>query len=222
MRIGLYGGTFDPIHLGHLIAAQTALQALELDRIRFIPAYNPPHKTGKESGAEKRLEMLKLAVADNPAFEIDTREIEAHEVVYSIDTLNAIRMASPGDELFFIIGEDSLMTFEQWYRWREIAEMVTLTVVRRPEDHRRQGEAFEQAVERYREMGVRLVIVSDFSIEISSSLIRHYAASGKSIRYLVPDPVARYIAREGLYRHEQDLDGGGAGGEPGAAGAGAV
>lgn len=195
-RIGIFGGTFDPVHTGHLIAAESACEALGLDRIYFIPAYDPPHKAGRVRNVEDRLQMLTLALADNPRFALDRREIEAKEVSYTLHTVQAILQEQPGSTIYMVIGEDSLVYLKTWYHWEELLDLVQLVVVRRPmaEDHFAQARAELEAA------GHAVHVIDKARIDLSSEEIRQLVAEGKSIRYLVPDPVAAYIQDHGLYQ----------------------
>src|SRR5689334_1820220 len=132
MRLGLFGGTFDPIHLGHLILAEACREACALDRVWFVVAGVPPHKTGDRTPVEHRLEMARIAVAGHPAFEVS--EIEAHRPGphYSVETLGQVGRDRPGDELFFLIGADSLADLPYWRQPERIARLATVVVVNRP------------------------------------------------------------------------------------------
>src|SRR5438270_3511478 len=132
MRLGIYGGTFDPIHLGHLILAETCREACGLDRVWFVVAGEPPHKRGPRTSVADRLEMTRIAVAGHPAFEVSEIEARRPGPHYSVETLEAIVRERPDDELFFLIGADSLVDLPQWRQPDRILTMVTLVVANRP------------------------------------------------------------------------------------------
>src|SRR4051794_11006921 len=132
MRLGLFGGTFDPIHLGHLVLAEQCREACGLDRVWFVVAGAPPHKPGERTPVAHRLEMVRLAVAGHPAFEVSEVETRRPGPHYSVETLAAVRRDRPGDDLFFLIGADSLADLPQWRQPDEIARLATVVVVNRP------------------------------------------------------------------------------------------
>ena len=190
MHVGIFGGTFDPPHTGHLIAAQDACEALSLERFIFVPAADPPHKTGTAvSPAALRLEMLGAAVAGNPAFEISTAELDRAGPSYSVDTLRLLSTRYPGATLHLLIGVDQVREFRTWHKWEEILELAQIAMLTR-----------SGAEEPGPEAPFVRHVVKVTRIDVSSTLIRGRVAAGKSIRYLVPDAVEEIIAREGLYR----------------------
>ena len=132
MRLGLFGGTFDPIHLGHLIVAEQCREACRLDRVWFVVAGAPPHKRGDRTPVAHRLEMVRIATAGNPAFEVSEIEASRPGPHYSVDTLAAVHRDRPGDELFFLIGADSLVDLPTWRDPAGIARLATIVVVNRP------------------------------------------------------------------------------------------
>src|SRR5689334_2752563 len=132
MRLGLFGGTFDPIHLGHLILAESCREACRLDLVWFVVAGAPPHKPGDRTPVADRLEMARIAVAGHPAFEVSEVEAKRPGPSYSVETLEAIHADRPDDDLFFLIGADSLADLPHWRQPRRIAELATVVVVNRP------------------------------------------------------------------------------------------
>jgi len=188
VRIGIFGGTFNPIHLGHLLFAETARESLALDRIVFIPARQPPHKAPKHllPGAV-RFELVQLAVRDHPAFVASDIELQRPGKSYSIDTAKALRQQLPKAALFLLIGQDMLSV--PWLAWKELQRLCTVVVARRPGSRKASGA--RQARVKWLDMP---------QIDISSSDIRRRVAAGGSIRYLVPAAVAREIQQRGLYR----------------------
>jgi nicotinate-nucleotide adenylyltransferase len=197
MRLGIYGGTFDPIHLGHLILAETCREACGLDRVRFVVAGEPPHKPGKRTGVDDRLEMARIAVAGNPAFEVSEIEAKRPGPHYSVETLEAISRERPEDELFFLIGADSLVDLPQWRQPARICAMASLVVANRPGVPRPDPDALASA------LGPDARPIVDVTIPpigIASHELRRLVAEGRSIRYRVPRGVEVYIAENGLYR----------------------
>jgi nicotinate-nucleotide adenylyltransferase len=195
-RLGLLGGTFDPIHYGHLVAAEESCFRLQLDRVLLIPAGQPPHKLGRRvSPAEQRLAMVRLAAADNPALAVSTIELERQGPSYSVDTVAAVReQAGPSVELFFIVGTDALPDLLTWYQPRRLLQLCTLAVVSRP------GYPFDLShlVTTLPEAAERIVPVSAPELAISSSDLRARVAAGRPIRYQLPEAVELYIRQQGL------------------------
>lgn len=199
MRIGMYGGTFDPVHLGHLILAETCREQVRLDRIIFIPAGLPPHKQGREfTPGNARAEMLEFAIAGHAEFSVDRSEIKRSGPSYTVETLRSLRQDHPDDELFLLMGADSLAEFPLWKEPREIATLASLIVVNRgsqaPPD-------LAGLIPHLGEAAVaRIELVTMPGIDISASDIRRRAQQGRSLRYLVPRAVERYILEQHLYR----------------------
>ncbi|MDQ7065850.1 MAG: nicotinate-nucleotide adenylyltransferase [candidate division KSB1 bacterium] len=194
MRVGIFGGTFDPIHNGHLAIAQTAINELPLDKVLFIPAAIPPHKMHQEiSAPDIRLKLVQLAIADNPQFEFSTIELDREGPSYMVDTVRQLKAEHPDWELFLIIGADNLLGFREWHQPKEILQRCKLAVYPR----------YEADVQQVPESLLKhSVIFKAPRMEISSSYIRRLVFEGKSIRYLVPDTIDAYIRQEGLYgRH---------------------
>jgi nicotinate-nucleotide adenylyltransferase len=196
MRLGLFGGTFDPIHLGHLILAEACREAVGLERVWFVVAGSPPHKPAGRTPVSDRLEMVRIATAGHPAFEVSEIEARAAGPNYSFETVEAVQRDRPGDELFFLIGADSLAELPSWRHPQRIAAVATLVVVNRP--------GIDPAVlvaPPDLGPGARpLVTVTVPPIGIASHDLRRRVAEGRSIRYQVPRGVEAYIAANGLYR----------------------
>lgn len=193
MRTGLFGGTFDPIHVGHLIIAETVRSDFPLDRIIFIPTAAPSYKKETRiSPAEVRAEMVKLAVGNCPYFEVSDIEIQRGGVTYTVDTIRWFMESEEwrGEELYFIIGGDSLLDLGTWKDSEEILEKIQTLVVARP------GYDVNQSEWRFRE---KVTMVNVPLVDISSTEIRGRVQDGKSIRYWVPEKVESYILRKGLY-----------------------
>ena len=212
MRIGLMGGTFNPIHMAHLRIAEEAREFCSLDRVLFIPVADPPHKPlAGEVPFEQRCEMVRLAIAGNPAFELSDIEGRRSGKSYSIDTITAFRNEHPHAELYFIIGSDSFLELGLWRRYADIVCSCNLIVVERPgrqvSDPLSALPADLQEILHYSPAGRRLehgagTCVYFFAgclLDISSSEIRRLAAAGQSIAYLVPSRVEEYIKEQRIY-----------------------
>jgi nicotinate-nucleotide adenylyltransferase len=196
MRLGLFGGTFDPIHMGHLILAEACREACALDRVWFVVAGAPPHKPGDRTSVDDRLEMVRIAIAGHPAFEVSDLETRRPGPHYSVETLEEVRRLRPVDELFFLIGADSLADLPHWREPERIVSMATVVVVDRP------GVPLDLP-SRWPDLGpsalpFRMVKVPP--IGIASNDLRRRVAEGRSIRYQVPRGVEAYIDAHGLYR----------------------
>jgi nicotinate-nucleotide adenylyltransferase len=193
-RLGVIGGSFDPPHLAHLAIASEAAHAVTPDGVVFVPAAAPPHKEGvRRTPAEKRLEMTSLAIAGDERFSVSAIEIE-RGLVYTADMLAALR-EERGCELVFILGADSLLQLETWHAPKRLLSLCTLAVAPRPGTD---GEAIAAAARRW---GVERITLLDLpTLGLSSTMIRHRAAAGRPIRYLVPRRVEEYVLAEGLYR----------------------
>ncbi len=197
-RIGLLGGTFDPIHLGHLIVAEEARTRLSLDRLLFVPSRQPWRKAGREIAHEAdRLAMVRLAVEGNPGFEVSLVDLEREGPSYSVDTVCDVRASLlPEAELYFILGYDALMDLPHWHAPDELARITRLVTVVRP-GYELDWSPLEQAIPEAREA---VTLLETPEIGISSTEVRQRVAAGRSIRYWVPDLVAEYIQQQGLYR----------------------
>lgn len=196
MRLGLYGGTFDPIHLGHLILAEQCREACRLDRVWLIATGSPPHKPDGRTPVGHRLEMVRIAIAGHPAFAASDIEAKRPGPHYSVETLEAIRRDRPDDELFFLIGADSLADLPSWRAPERIAQLATIVVVNRP-------GLEEIDPTRFPDFGPGthpLAWVSIPPVGIASSDLRRRMAEGRSVRYQIPRGVEAYIEAHGLYR----------------------
>ncbi|HVP05706.1 MAG TPA: nicotinate-nucleotide adenylyltransferase [Dehalococcoidia bacterium] len=195
-RVGMLGGTFDPVHIGHLVLGEAAREELGLDRVIFVPTGHSWRKTDREiTPAAGRLEMLRLAVAGNPHFEVSTLEVEREGPSYSEITLAALQEANPGAELFFILGRDALADLPNWHDPRRVVELATLAVAER-------GDMDSPLIEdpALARLNARIAWLPMPEIGVSATDVRARAAAGRSLRYLVPDSVAEYIARHRLYQ----------------------
>jgi len=197
-RIGIFGGTFDPIHIGHLIIASEICEKLELDEIRFVVAPRPPHKNGIIASDEDRVAMVQLAIEQDHRFLIDLREFERPGRSYTVDTIRSFHEEFPDEELIFIMGEDALIDFPNWNNPDVIVDLATIAVASRPKIELDLSSLFE----RLPSARNRVIEVKTPEIAISSTLIRDRLARGEMIRYLVPAAVETAIYDRSLY-HER-------------------
>ena len=200
MRLGLYGGTFDPVHLGHLILAECCRESAALDEIWFIPNARSPHKQGVSMSDEQhRVRMIQLAIGGHESFHIWTRELERGGLSYTVDTLIEIQARRPQDDLYLLMGADTFTDFPNWKQPDEICRLATPLVVGRPQspppDLSMISDWLPDA--RLDEIRERQIIMP--LIDISSSDIRHRVRDGQSIRYRTPRAVEKYIETHGLY-----------------------
>lgn len=192
MKLGLMGGTFDPIHCGHVLLAQFVREALALDRVLFVPAADPPHKDSRRlgAGAEDRWRMVELAIAGLPAFEASRLELDRPGKSYTVDTLRLLRRAHPEAALYLLIGADNVPLMDTWYDPEGIFELCTVVAGARSGASAGGDPGLMQRVWR----------VETPLFEFSSTQIRDRQRRGMPIRYLVPGPVEEYIRQKGLYR----------------------
>ncbi len=201
MRVGILGGTFDPIHLGHLIVAEEVRVRLEVPKILFIPAGNPWLRRGPVAPAGHRLEMVRLAIKSNPFFELSSLEVQRPGPTYTVDTLTELRERFGEDaEFYFIIGPDALVELPKWKQPGRLIELCWLVGVKRPGAQEVKLEELERAIPG---LTSRLILVDEPQIGISSTEIRERVTRGLSIRYLVPEEVQDYIYRHRLYLKEE-------------------
>jgi nicotinate-nucleotide adenylyltransferase len=193
-RIGLFGGTFDPPHIGHLALAEAARDRLRLDEVRFIPAGRPPHKSRvRITPTALRVAMVRLAVRRNRAFTVSTLEAHRGGPSFTVETLRRVAGEEPGVRLYLLMGADSLGDFATWREPEAIVRLATLAVAERPgaPSPRRRTPA-----------RARIVWLGNAEIAVSSTLVRARVRAGRSVRYLVPDAVAAAIVRHRLYRRQ--------------------
>jgi len=201
-RVGLYGGTFDPIHIGHLIVARAVREQLALDRMVLIPSARPPHKPHPDlTDAVHRLAMARLAVDGEPELEISDCEARRTGPSYTIDTVQAFRKASgPQAEIIWVIGADTLAELASWHRIDELVDACQIVIAARPgwespDPAPLCGRLGDEQIDR-----LRGGMIETPRIDVSATEIRRRVAEGRSIRWLVPEPVHQYIAQHGLYR----------------------
>jgi nicotinate-nucleotide adenylyltransferase len=214
MKWGLFGGTFDPVHFGHLRAAQELITLLNLERVVFIPAAEPPHKTEREiTPFEHRLQMVRLAIAGNDQFAFSDAEFQRQGKSYSIDTVRYFLDSHDKSlELYFITGQDAFDAITAWYQWDKLLSLCHFAVMTRP-GYANKGLAhilppdiadryvYDEQNEIYKDrQGCSVLFRKTTFLDISSSDIRERIREGQSIRYLTPDNVIRYIASTGLYK----------------------
>jgi nicotinate-nucleotide adenylyltransferase len=198
--IGVFGGTFDPIHTAHLAVAQAAAEACGLERVVFIPAGQPPHKPGAViSPAADRVAMIERAIADNDRFAVDRLELEREGPSYTVDTLEALHARGDSD-LSLILSAEAFRQLPTWREPRRIVELARLIVA--PRDG--YADADPNVLGRqFPELGVRVTVLDWPRLRLSATELREQAAAGRSLRYLVPDAVAAYIGDHGLYRNQR-------------------
>jgi nicotinate-nucleotide adenylyltransferase len=193
VRIGVFGGTFDPPHVGHLLLASDARESLRLDNLTFVPAATQPFKVHARPVAspQDRLEMLRLAVADDPNYNVDDTEIGRKGLSFTVDTLEHLSKKNPGAKLFLLLGEDTLAGLDQWRNPERIRELASLAVMRRSSPD---GPGAVPPI------AAGVIEVSTRRVDVSSTEIRERLRAGKSIKGFVPESVERFIEARGLYR----------------------
>ncbi|NLG27620.1 MAG: nicotinate-nucleotide adenylyltransferase [Chloroflexi bacterium] len=200
-RIGVFGGTFDPIHIGHLVIAEEARVAYGLERVVFVPARISPHKLGvTPASGEDRCEMVRLAVHDNPAFDVSRVDLDRAGPSFTVDTLRSLHAEyGSATQLYFVMGADSLLAFKAWHKPKEILRLTRLIVVTRP------GYALDLAALDRELPGIAAAtgVLDSISLDISATDLRARVRQGRPIRYQVPCAVARYIAEHQLYAADQ-------------------
>ncbi len=205
-RIGLFGGSFNPIHCGHLIVARAIAEKLDLERVILLPSLNPPHKGDRKLlDAGHRAEMVKLAIAGEPLFEFSDYDLTRGGPSYTIDTVLHFRKALAADvELFWLIGADSLSELTTWHRVPELIDACHITTAHRPGSDAIDWKELGTGLTKARVARLRAGVVNTPRIEISSTDVRRRLRAGLSVRYLVPDRVYAYILCHRLYREAPD------------------
>jgi nicotinate-nucleotide adenylyltransferase len=212
--IGILGGTFDPIHFGHLRMAQELAGILNLGEVRFVPAAQPPHRAEPLGSAQHRAEMVRIAIAGNPLFSIDTREFERSGPSYMVDTLASLRAElGAGTSLYLLLGADAFLGLPTWHRWRKLFELAHVAVVHRPgsvldaDSPHMSPELRAEWLRRYSEYppttpNGTILSCEITALDISASAIRESLIQELSPRYLLPEPILGYILKHQLYRSE--------------------
>ncbi|MEM8600407.1 MAG: nicotinate (nicotinamide) nucleotide adenylyltransferase [Bacteroidota bacterium] len=197
-RLGLFGGTFNPPHIAHLAVAEALGEALDLEQVLWMPAATSPFKRDDPATvpAQHRLAMVQLATAGNPRFAVSDLEVRRAGVSYTVDTVEAIRGANPEQTLVLLLGGDSLASITRWHRWEDLVAQVPLAVYRRPDDGL--GEELRELPTAVR---TRVTVVDAPRLDLSSTQLRKSVAEGRSIRYLVPEALRKYIDKHGLYKN---------------------
>ena len=197
MKIGIYGGSFNPVHNGHMHLAEAALKEFELDMIFFVPCRISPHRfDGDYVSGKDRLEMLRLACGDNPKFQVSGYELENERTSYSIYTVEYFKKKFPDDELYLLVGSDMLLSFEKWYRFEDILKNVTLAVVSRTDGDR---DILLEKAEKLGEYG-RITIGKSAPLMVSSTEIRKKIAKNENYSCYLDKNVVQYIRMGNLYR----------------------
>jgi nicotinate-nucleotide adenylyltransferase len=206
--IGIFGGTFDPVHYGHLRAALEAMERLHLQDFRLLPAGTPPHRANTFASADHRLAMLKLALSRYPELQVDDREVRREGSSYMVDTLGEIRREEGEAPILMMIGQDAANVLDQWHDWQKLFDLAHLVIMRRPESkHIYSGALFEQVQPRLVNNPDQLLLspaglilpLEVTQLAISSTEIRRQIHAGLSPRFLLPDSVIEYILEHGLY-----------------------
>ena len=213
--LGIFGGTFDPVHFGHLRIALELAQHLELRELRFLPCGRPPHRGAPAAAARDRLNMLRLAVTGQNGFTIDERELRRSGPSYMVDSLQSLREEQGARPLCLLLGSDAFQALDTWHRWEHLIELAHLVVAHRPGVAGAPSTAVASLLERCRVDEVRalrrrpagaILMVPVTQLDISGTRIRELVRAGLSPRYLLPEPVLEYIWREGLYRESNRED----------------
>lgn len=208
-RIGILGGTFNPVHVGHLRSALEVAEQLALDELRLIPNARPPHRDAPLVSAQDRLAMVEQAVAGVPLLTVDDRELKRDRPSYSIDTLESLRAElAVEDQLFLLLGWDAFCGLPTWHRWEELLDHCHILVLQRPDADSEAPQALRDVLaarsvsdpQALAGPGGQIAFVWQTPLAVSATQIRNLLASGKSVRFLVPDAVLAYITARGLYR----------------------
>lgn len=205
-RVGIMGGTFDPIHIGHLILAECAYEQFGLDTVLFLPSGNPPHKRERRDGAsdKQRLEMVALAIRDNPHFTLDTEEMRRSGYTYTYETLRLMKEEHPETDYYFIIGADSLMSFDTWKHPEVISRNCILLAAVRDQ---LETETMQAKIEELRRScGAKIRLLHSPNLEISSTELRSRCRQGRSLRYFVPGAVLDYMEANRVYSEQRKAD----------------
>ncbi|HEX5313804.1 MAG TPA: nicotinate-nucleotide adenylyltransferase [Gammaproteobacteria bacterium] len=208
-RIGIFGGTFDPIHFGHLRPALELRQSLGLEELRFLPCRMPPHRRAPGAPPPLRCEMVARAIAGVPGFVLDRRELDRSGPSYTIDTLREVRREMPTAQLVLLLGSDAFLGLPGWHDWERLFEFAHFAVTHRPGRRPGGGAPFttlmterlvEEPAQLWREASGRILFVEVTQLEISATAVRETVAAGGDIRYLVPEVVREFIEETGCYQ----------------------
>lgn len=212
-RIGILGGTFNPVHIGHLRAALEVAEYMGLDELRLIPSARPPHRQAPLVSAEQRLAMVELAVTGEAQLRVDDRELQRDKPSFTYDTLESVRgELAVEDQLFLLLGWDAFCGLPSWYRWQELLEFCHILVLQRPDADSEPSEALRDLLAARSENdplslagpGGQISFIWQTPLAVSATQVRQLLAQGRSVRYLVPDAVLAYIQAQGLYSGQTD------------------
>ena len=196
MKIGLFGGTFDPIHIGHLIIMENVINAMNLDKIYILPNSNPPHKLqNKKTDIKIRLKMVREAIKDNHKIEINDYDYRNNSIHYTYQTIDFFKKTYPDDEFYFIIGEDSFLDIKKWKNYEQILKENLIVFKRYSEIN----SSLSSEINEIKKYNKNIYLIDNMALDISSTLIRSLVKDKKSIKYLVNDKVIEIINRENLY-----------------------
>lgn len=198
-RIGIMGGTFDPIHMGHLILGEKAYEQFHLDKVLFMPSGNPPHKRNRQGRAtdEQRVEMVRRAISTNPHFELSMAEMHENGYTYTYHTLELLKAENPDIDYYFIIGADSLYNFDTWMEPGRICKnCILVTAVR---NHSTMTELETEMNRLSLKYGGTFLTLNTTNIDVSSEMLRNWISEDKSVRYYIPDSVITYIEENQIY-----------------------
>ena len=200
MKIGIMGGSFNPIHMGHLMMSEYMRASLGLNKVLFIPTGNAPHKHNYAVTGEERLKMVELAVADNAYFDTSDLEVLQTKTTYSVDTISALKEIYPDAEFYFFLGSDILQDLKTWKRFDALAKLTQFAVATRPGDGAITKEAIREEI-RYLKTtyDADIVLIDTPLLEISSTTLRNRIRQGMSVKYFIPDPVMAYIRKKRFY-----------------------
>jgi len=211
--IGIFGGTFDPIHCGHLRTAFELWQELRLEEVRLLPAGTPPHRDQLYASAAMRLQMVRAAIKDQPSFVVDDREVRRTGVSYSVDTLTELRQEYPGRSLCLLLGMDAFLGLPHWHRWRELLTLAHIVVAHRPGWHAPTSGPLGQVMvdhgtgsirELHEQPAGRIYVHAGTQLEISSTELRALLVAGRDPRYLVTEEVRQIIFQTRCYARSQE------------------
>lgn len=204
--IGIFGGTFDPVHHAHLRCAIELKEQLELSQVRMIPCHRPPHRAQPETSSKHRLAMLKLAVKNVSGLYVDDRELARNSYSYTVDTLRSLRVSLGGSRLVLFMGMDAFSAFCSWHEWQAILQMADIVVTKRPGFSVSESAAKlleQRGVDSLQQSGDRIgrILLSELTqLSISSTKIRKTLANGQDAHFLLPENVLQYIDKKALYR----------------------
>lgn len=193
-KIGIFGSAFNPIHIGHLIIIQQAIERLKLDKVLLIPTKNPYHKKVQMLDFDIRCEMALIESLNNDRIEVSLIEKEFEDNSYTLNLVNLLKEKYSHDKFYFIMGSDSLINFDKWYRSEELKDLISFIVFQRPED-----KHIKDMVDEYKKGGMDMYYYDDLQIQISSTFIRDSIKNKKSVKYILSDKIIDFIKKKGLY-----------------------